>query len=66
VGAGWRASAYLAGLDYFAGESDQPRALGLQQRFTLGRDSALRLDLERRREAGRQFSTGMLSLQLYF
>ncbi|HZE60268.1 MAG TPA: DUF4105 domain-containing protein [Burkholderiales bacterium] len=62
----WRANAYVAGVNYFVGESDQPRAIGLQQRFTLGRDSALRFDLERRREAGRQFASGMLSLQLYF
>jgi hypothetical protein len=62
----WRVHAYASGMNYFLGEEDQPRALGVQQRFTLGRDSALRFDLERRREAGRQFSSGMLSLQLYF
>jgi hypothetical protein len=62
----WRANASLSGINYFLGESDQPRAVGLQQRFTLGRDSALRFDLERRREAGRQFNSASLSLQLYF
>jgi hypothetical protein len=62
----WRANAYAGGLDYFVGESDQPRRIGLEQRFTLGRDCALRFDLERRREAGRQFDSGTLSLQLYF
>jgi hypothetical protein len=62
----WRAHAYASGINYFLGESDQPRALGLQGRFALGRDSALRLDVERRREAGRHFNSASLSLQLYF
>jgi len=62
----WRLHAYASGINYFLGESDEPRALGLQQRFAVGRDSALRLDLERRREAGRQFNSVSLSLQLYF
>ena len=61
----WRVNAYASGVNYFLGESDQPRTVGLQQRFTLGRDSALRFDVERRREAGRQFNSGTLSLQLY-
>jgi hypothetical protein len=62
----WRANAYASGFSYFLGENDQPRRIGLEQRFTLGRDSALRFDLERRREAGREFGSGTLSLQLYF
>ncbi|HYL89773.1 MAG TPA: DUF4105 domain-containing protein [Burkholderiales bacterium] len=62
----WRVHAYASGINYFLGESDQPRRLGLEQRFTLGRDSALRFDLERRREADRRFSSATLSLQLYF
>jgi hypothetical protein len=63
---GWRLHAYASGINYFLGESEQPRALGLQQRFAVGRDSALRLDLERRREGGRHFNSASLSLQLYF
>jgi len=62
----WRVNAYASGLNYFLGESDQPRRIGLEQRFTLGRDSAVRFDLERRREADRHFNSGMLSLQIYF
>jgi hypothetical protein len=62
----WRANAYASGFSYFLGETDQPRRIGLEQRLTLGRDSALRFDLERRREAGREFGSGTLSLQLYF
>ncbi len=62
----WRVHAYAQGLNYFAGERDQPRTLGLQGRLTVSRDAALRLDLGRSREAGRQFGSGSLSLQLYF
>jgi hypothetical protein len=62
----WRVHAYVRGLGYFLGESDQPRALGLDQRFSLGRDSALRLDLSRNRESGRDYGAGSLSLMLYF
>jgi len=61
----WRANAYASGLNYFLGESDQPRRIALEQRLTLGRDSALRFDLERLREGDRQFNGGTLSLQLY-
>jgi hypothetical protein len=62
----WRLHAYASGLKYFLGESDTPRALSVQSRFTVSRNSALRLDLERRREANRQFGAAELSLQLYF
>ena len=62
----WRLHAYASGINYFLGESEQPRALGLQQRFAVGRDRALRLDVERRREGGRHFDSASLSLQLYF
>jgi hypothetical protein len=62
----WRLHAYASGLSYFLGEADRPRSLGLNQRLSLGRESALRLDLSRNREAGRQYSAGSLSLMLYF
>ena len=62
----WRLHAYASGINYCLGQSEQPRALGLQQRFAIGRDSALRLDVERRREGGRHFDSASLSLQLYF
>jgi Domain of unknown function (DUF4105) len=61
-----RIHAYASGLDYFAGEHDTPRAATLQARYGLGRDSALRANLERRREAGREFTTTSISLQFYY
>jgi hypothetical protein len=61
----WRVHAYARTLRYFLGEEDTPRALGLEQRISLGRDVALRLDLTRNREAGRSFNAGSLSLLIY-
>jgi hypothetical protein len=61
----WRAHAYARALKYFLGEEDTPGALGLEQRFSLGRDLALRLDLSHNREAGRTFNAGSLSLLIY-
>lgn len=61
----WRLHVYARALKYFLGEQDTPRALGLEQSASLGRDLALRLDLTRNREAGRSFTAGTLSLLLY-
>ena len=62
----WRVHVHASGLNYFAGERDTPRSIALEQRLALGRDSALRFELGRSREADRHSSTGSLSLQLYF
>jgi uncharacterized protein DUF4105 len=61
----WRMHAYARTLKYFLGEEDTPRALGLEQRMSLGRDVSLRFDLARNREAGQSFNTGTLSLLIY-
>jgi len=62
----WRLHAYAQQLGSFLGERSNPGALVLEQRFSLTRDLALRLDLAHQREAGRSFDTGLLALQLYF
>lgn len=62
----FRVHAYAQGLDMFAGERDRPGSIGLQARWTLARDAALKLDLSRSREAGQTFGSGLLSLHLYF
>lgn len=62
----WRIHAYASGMNHFLGERDTPAAIGVQQRVTLGRDAALRIDLARMREADRRFSAASLSLQVYF
>jgi len=62
----WRVHAYAQQLGSVAGERDDPGALVLEQRFTVSRDLALRLDFSRQREAGRSFNTGSFSVQVYF
>ena len=61
----WRAQAYVRALRYFIGAKETQPAVGLEQRVSLGRDLALRLDLGRGREGGRWFNTGSLSLLVY-
>jgi hypothetical protein len=62
----WRVHAYAQQLVSFAGERDDPGALVLEQRFTVTRDLALRLDLAHQNEAARSFNTGSFSVQIYF
>jgi hypothetical protein len=62
----WRVHAYAQQLVSFAGERDDPGALVLEQRFTVARDVALRLDLAHQNEAGRSFNTTSVSVQVYF
>ena len=62
----WRIHAYAQQLGSIAGERIDPGALVLEQRFTLTRDLALRLDFSHQNEADRSFDSGSLSLYLYF
>ena len=63
---GWRLHAYAQQLGSFLGERSDPGALVLEQRISLTRDLALRLDVAAQREAGRSFDSGSISLQAYF
>jgi hypothetical protein len=60
-----RVHGYARALRHFIGENDTPGAIGLESRFSLARDFALRFDLARQREAGRSFDYGTLSLMVY-
>jgi hypothetical protein len=62
----WRINAYASGIRQFLGERDTPASIGVQNRVALGRDTALRIDFARTREADRRFNAGSLSLQIYF
>ncbi|HUQ76222.1 MAG TPA: DUF4105 domain-containing protein [Burkholderiales bacterium] len=62
----WRVHAYAQVLAPVLGERDSPRAFGLEQRLSLKRDVALRLDLSRRRESRIERNAASLSLLLYF
>jgi hypothetical protein len=57
---------YAEQLASLAGERTDPAALVLEQRVTLARDAALRLDLRREREAGKSFGSAALFVQFYF
>lgn len=61
----WRVHAYVRAMGSVAGDHDTPRWAGLENRLTLGRDLALRLDLARSREHGRLFNAVTLSLLWY-
>src|SRR5258707_14373835 len=61
----WRVHAYARALGSFAGDHDTPRAAGLENRVTLARDLALRLDFSRNREHGRLYNAAGLSLLWY-
>ncbi len=62
----WRLHAYARTLSYFLGEHDTPRSAALEQRLTLGRDLALRIDVSRNRQAGNTFNSASMSLMHYF
>lgn len=62
----WRVHGFARGLRYFAGERDTPLSFGLEQRFALGRDLALRADLARSREFDKAYNTGSVSMLFYF
>jgi hypothetical protein len=62
----WRLHAYAQQLASLLGERTDPGALVLEQRLTLARNAALRLDLRFEREAGQSFSSAGLFVQVYF
>ena len=62
----WRLHGYARSLRYFLGQLDTPLTLGLEQRVTLGNDSALRVDITRRRELQQSYNSGSVSMLFYF
>lgn len=62
----WRVHGYLRGMRYFLGQRDSPLMLGLEQRISLSRDLALRIDSSRNRELQRTYNNGSVSLLWYF
>lgn len=62
----WRLHAYARAFRYAAGQSETPWKAGLEQRFSLGRDLALRADAGREQEFRRGFNNVSLSIQYYF
>jgi hypothetical protein len=62
----WRMHGYVFSVRYFLGQLDTPVTLGLEQRFTLGDNSALRVDVAHNRELQRIYNSGLASLLFYF
>ena len=58
----WRMHGYARSVRYFLGQRDTPVTLGLEQRFTLGSNSALRVDVARSRELQKTYNSGSLSI----
>ena len=62
----WRVHAYAQQIGSLLGERTDPGAIVLEQRLTLARDAALRLDLRSERQAGQSFNAAGVFVQLYF
>ena len=62
----WRAHFFADTQYFFVGANKPSYELGLSQQFNVTEQIGLRLNLSRKREFGNSFTTGDLSLHLYF
>lgn len=62
----WRVNLYARSLRYGMGDDHQARELTFEQRYSLTRQSALRLKLSRKQEFREYWNSGDISLQLYY
>ena len=62
----WRIHPYARAMRYFGGQLDSVWNLGLEQRISLSRDSAIRLDIARKRELKNTYNTATASILVYF
>jgi hypothetical protein len=62
----WRINLYARSLRYGLGEAHNARELTLEQRYSLNRQSALRLGLHRKQEFQDYWNSADISLQFYF
>ena len=62
----WRVNLYARSLRYGLGEAHNARELTLEQRYSLNRQSALRLGLHRKQEFQDYWNSADISLQFYF
>jgi hypothetical protein len=61
----WRVHLYGKALHDFSGDASSPRSFGLESRFTLGKDLAIRVDVSRSREHQQLFNAAGVSLLWY-
>lgn len=66
IGPRWRLHGFVKGMRYFMGQRDTPYTIGIEQRISLARDLALRLDFMRNRELQRNYNIGSMSMLYYF
>ena len=62
----WRLHAYVRSMRYFLGQLETAQTLGLEQRVTLGRDLALRIDASHNREFSQTYNSSSVSMLFYF
>jgi hypothetical protein len=62
----WRINPYISAMRYFSGQIDTYMELGLRQRFSLGADSAIRVDISKRSELRQTISDANVALLIYF
>jgi hypothetical protein len=62
----WRVNLYARSLRYGLGEAHNARELTLEQRYSLSRQSALRLGLHRKQEFQDYWNAAEISLQYYY
>jgi hypothetical protein len=62
----WRVNLYARSLRYGLGDAHNARALALEQRYSLTRQSAVRFELFRKQEFRDYWNGGEISLHLYF
>ncbi|MBI3480971.1 MAG: DUF4105 domain-containing protein [Nitrosomonadales bacterium] len=62
----WRLHGYARSIRYFLGQLDTAHTIGMEQRMTLGRNLALRIDVARNRELQQGYNSGSLSMLFYF
>jgi len=62
----WRINVYGRWLRYGLGDSHNTGVLGVEQRLSLGRQSALRITLDRKQEFNRYWNNGQIAWQVYF
>jgi hypothetical protein len=60
-----RVNAYARADRFFTGQEDTPWQAGIQARLSLGPQTALRLDLARRRQSEQAWNDALLSLLVY-
>jgi len=66
ITANWRLHFYNRTMRYFSGQLDTAKFYVMEQRYALGRNIALHLDISRNVESGSTYNSGSAAIQFYF